>query len=153
MLTIVGLGEATDIDELRAGVTALLERAEDIDDRERPLVAIGKVVLWLFAGEPERADEAHTRALEHPDPWVRVAIRMLAAGRAENDGSLDTMAVELAAARAGFEALGDALGARDGALLRVRPAAAGGRPGGGREDARARRAPRWRSSARRTRPA
>ena len=81
-----------------------------IDDRERPLVAMAKVVLWLFAGEDARADEAQAVALEHPDPWVRAAIRMLAAGRAENAGELDTLADELAAARRGFEALGDAWG-------------------------------------------
>jgi predicted ATPase/DNA-binding SARP family transcriptional activator len=108
--TIVALGEASDVDELREGVRALLARAQAIDDAERPLVAMGRVVLWLFAGDVERADEAQAAALEHPDPWVRAAIRMLAAGRAENAGSLDEMAVDLAAAKAGFEALGDSWG-------------------------------------------
>ena len=107
---IVALREVGDFDELRSGVAALLERVAGIDDRERPLVAMGKVVLWLFAGEEARADEAQAVALEHPDPWVRTAIRMLAAGRAENAGDLQTVAVELAAARRGFEALGDAWG-------------------------------------------
>lgn len=105
--TIMSLGRATDLDELRSGVKGLLARAEEIDDRERPLVAMAKVVLWLFAGDVERADEAQALALEHPDPWVRAAVHMLAAGRAENAGELETVGPELAAARAGFEELGD----------------------------------------------
>ena len=107
---VVGLRDATDMDELRDGVKALLARAQELDDTQRPLVAMGKVVLWLFAGDVERADAAQAAALEHPDPWVRTAIRMLAAGRAENEGSLDDMALDLAAAQEGFEALGDSWG-------------------------------------------
>ncbi len=110
VLKLSALGKAGDMEELQRGVRELLDAAEVVDDRERPLVAMAKVVLWLFSGEEERADEAQAVAFEHPDPWVRAAAHMLAAGRAENAGSLDAMRAELAIAREGFEELGDSWG-------------------------------------------
>jgi predicted ATPase/DNA-binding winged helix-turn-helix (wHTH) protein len=110
VLKLAVLGEAGDMEALQRAVRELLEQAASVDDRERPLVAMAKVVLWLFAGDEGRADEAQVVALEHPDPWVRAATHMLAAGRAENAGSLDIMRDELATARERFETLGDSWG-------------------------------------------
>ena len=99
---------------------------------------MAKVVLWLFSGDEARADEAQAIAFEHPDPWVRAAAHMLAAGRAENAGSLDTMRAELATRAGGFEELGDSWGlamARfleaDRQLLVRRPRGGAAQPRGG----------------------
>ena len=110
VLKLAALGDAGDMEELQRGVRELLDASEGVDDRERPLVAMAKVVLWLFSGDEARADEAQAIAFEHPDPWVRAAAHMLAAGRAENAGSLDTMREELGDARQRFEELGDSWG-------------------------------------------
>ena len=81
-------------EQVQTAIAELTERAAAIDDRERPLVAIAKVVLEFFAGQDGRAQEA--AAARHPDPWVHAALRLLRAGRAENEGAPDAMAGELA---------------------------------------------------------
>lgn len=83
----------------------IYERVAPLDDVERPLVALAKVVLELFAGGDGRTHE--TAALEHPDPWVRAVVRLFLAGKAENDGEIEAMGEHLAAAREQLAALGD----------------------------------------------
>jgi predicted ATPase/DNA-binding SARP family transcriptional activator len=100
----------TDRDELRALMLDLLDRAEFIDDSERPLVTIGRLVITLFAEDDERGRAARERAATHPDPWVRAGMHMFNAGKAENDGDVEVMGAELAAARAGFAEVGDSWG-------------------------------------------
>ena len=136
VLKLSALGKAGDMEELQRGVRELLDAAEVVDDRERPLVAMAKVVLWLFSGEEERADEAQAIAFEHPDPWVRAAAHMLAAGRAENAGSLDAMRTELADRARALRGARRQLGAGDGTLPGGQPAAARGRPRGGAAEPR-----------------
>ncbi len=104
------LSDGGDADALKAGMETLSRELEAVDDRERPLVAVAKPVLALFAGDAERGARAEAAAAAHPDPWVGAALHLLNAGRAENDGELGAMAGELAAARAEFAAVGDAWG-------------------------------------------
>jgi tetratricopeptide (TPR) repeat protein len=87
-----------------------MDGADDIDDSERPLVAIAKPVIALFIGDEERSKAAEAAADRHPDPWVRAAMHLLRAGRSENDGDVATMGAELAAAREKFEQVGDGWG-------------------------------------------
>ena len=128
---VVGLRDATEWTSCATGIKrARRARATRLDDTQRPLVAIGKVVLWLFAGDAERADAAQAAALEHPDPWVRAAIRSARAARRTRVLST-TMARPPGRGAGGLRGARRQLGAGDGALPGVRPAGAGGRAGGG----------------------
>lgn len=86
-------------------IAELYERVAGLDDTERPLVAIAKVVLEFFTGA--EGHQQGVAALEHPDPWVRAVVRLFLAGKAENDGEIDAMGEHLAAAREQLTALGD----------------------------------------------
>ncbi|HWK26461.1 MAG TPA: BTAD domain-containing putative transcriptional regulator [Solirubrobacter sp.] len=105
-----GFDEIADEAEVRAAFAEIDARILRIDDGARPLVALAKVVLAIFAEEPEREAEARRCALAHPDPWVRAGVHLLLAGTAENQGDVETMGVELAHAHGDFEALGDGWG-------------------------------------------
>jgi predicted ATPase/DNA-binding SARP family transcriptional activator len=105
-----GMKDAVDADELRRRMEEVSARVAPIDDRERPLLAIAKPVLWLFSGDEERGREADAAAAAHPDPWVHAALHLLHAGRAENDGDVEAMAAALGQARSAFAAVGDAWG-------------------------------------------
>jgi predicted ATPase/DNA-binding SARP family transcriptional activator len=104
------LTEAENAEEMRARMSDVLDQVERLDDRERPLVAVAKPVLALFAGENERVREFQAAAEAHPDPWVRAALHLLDAGRAENDGDVETMRAALQKARTAFAEVGDSWG-------------------------------------------
>jgi tetratricopeptide (TPR) repeat protein len=104
------LTDAEDASEMRAKMSAVLERVEHIDDRERPLVAVAKPVMALFAGEEERGRAFEAAAVAHPDPWVHAALYLLNAGRAENEGDVETMRSSLGQARTAFAEVGDSWG-------------------------------------------
>lgn len=89
----------------QALIRELYERISPLEDLDRPLVALAKVVLELFAGVEETTHEAAAR--EHPDPWVRAVVRLFLAGKAENDGDIDAMGAHLATAREQLTVLGD----------------------------------------------
>jgi predicted ATPase/DNA-binding SARP family transcriptional activator len=110
ILTVAGLSDSRHGEELRRRMTELSDGVHGMDDRERPLLAIAKPVLALFAGDEERSREAEAAGLAHPDPWVRAALHLLRSANAENHGDVQTMRTELAAARAAFGDLGDAWG-------------------------------------------
>jgi predicted ATPase len=103
-------GEAGDADGMRERVTELADELDTVDDRERPLVALAKPVLALFTADQARFEAAVEATADHPDPWVRAALHLLLAGRAENDGEMSAMGAELAEARERFAAVGDAWG-------------------------------------------
>ncbi len=104
------LTDAEDAGEMRARMSAVLDRIERIDDRERPLVAVAKPVMALFAGEKERGRAFEAAAAAHPDPWVHAALHLLNAGRAENEGDVETMRAALGQARTAFADVGDSWG-------------------------------------------
>jgi hypothetical protein len=104
------LGHTDDAEAFRRTMHEVRERAAAIDDHDRPLVAVGKVVLGIFTGDEEIARAAEEVGLQHPDPWVHACIHMVRAGTAENEGDVEMMGPELAAAREGFTAVGDAWG-------------------------------------------
>jgi predicted ATPase/DNA-binding SARP family transcriptional activator len=97
-------------DELRESMAELLDLADAIDDRERPLVAIAKPLIAFFAGDEERTRAYEAAAAAHRDPWVPAALHLLNAGRAENEGDVELMGAELGRARAAFAEVGDAWG-------------------------------------------
>jgi len=99
-----------DADELRSSMVELLDRGEAIDDRERPLVALARPVIAIFAGDEERRRAYEAAAAAHPDPWVPAALHLLHAGHAENEGDLEVMGAELGKGRAAFAEVGDAWG-------------------------------------------
>ena len=101
---------AGDADELRQSMAALLDRADALDARDRPLVAIAKPVIALLAGDEERGRAYEAAAAAHPDPWVPATLHLLNAGRAENEGDVELMGAELGKARAAFAEVGDAWG-------------------------------------------
>ncbi|MBE2318636.1 winged helix-turn-helix domain-containing protein [Solirubrobacter sp. CPCC 204708] len=105
MLAIAALEDHPDQPGAEATLKALHERALPLDDRRRPLVALAKVMLEMFAAPEERACEA--AALAHPDPWVRATVRLFLSVRAENEGDIALMGEQLTAAREQLEALGD----------------------------------------------
>jgi predicted ATPase/DNA-binding SARP family transcriptional activator len=104
------LTDAENADEMRANMSAVLRRVETIDDRRHPLVAVARPVMALFAGEVERVAELQAAGEAHPDPWVHAALHLLDAGRAENDGDVETMRASLQKARTAFAEVGDAWG-------------------------------------------
>jgi len=96
--------------EIAAVAAELADVADALDDEGRPLISLARAVLPALAGDEARGDAAQAQLLAHRDPWVRAAARLFAAGRAENGGEQEAVAVELAAARAGFDELGDSWG-------------------------------------------
>ncbi len=104
------LTDAEDAGEMRARMSAVLDRIERIDDRERPLVAVAKPVMALFADEKERGRAFEAAAAAHSDPWVHAALHLLNAGRAENQGDVETMQAALREARTAFAEVGDSWG-------------------------------------------
>jgi predicted ATPase/DNA-binding SARP family transcriptional activator len=104
------LSDAGDGERMKERLTALSHELEAFDDTDRPLLAVAKPILALFAGDQERATRLEAAAREHPDPWVDAALHLLNAGRSENEGEIEAMGDELATARAKFAAIGDAWG-------------------------------------------
>jgi predicted ATPase/DNA-binding SARP family transcriptional activator len=104
------LTDAESAEEMRANMSAVLDRVEGIDDRERPLVAVAKPVMALFAGEEDRVRGFQAAAAAHPDPWVQAALHLLDAGRGENDGDIAAMRAALQKARTAFAEVGDSWG-------------------------------------------
>lgn len=105
VLTLAELEDAPYDEGAKETIREIYERVVRLDDAERPLLALAKVVLELFAGLDETAQQQ--AALEHPDPWVRAALRLFLAGKAENDGDIEAMGAHLATARAQLTELGD----------------------------------------------
>ncbi|MDA0182845.1 winged helix-turn-helix domain-containing protein [Solirubrobacter phytolaccae] len=92
-------------EDAQALIRAMYDRVGELEDADRPLVALAKVVLELFAGVEENTQEQAAR--EHPDPWVRAVVRLFLAGKAENDGEIEAMGEHLATARVQLTELGD----------------------------------------------
>ncbi len=107
---IAALAAKGDAEALKRRIGELAVALEALDDRERPLLAVAKPVMAMFAGDDERAARSERAASEHPDPWVRAMLHLFRAGRSENEGDVAAMAGELAAARERFSAIGDAWG-------------------------------------------
>jgi predicted ATPase/DNA-binding SARP family transcriptional activator len=110
VLAAEALGRASDSDEVRRTMGEVAARVRDLDDGERPLLAVGRIVVEFFAGDDDRRRAAEAHGLAHPDPWVHAAIRLIRAGMAENAGDVETMGAELGRAQAEFERVGDAWG-------------------------------------------
>ena len=104
------VGETHDPQFVRDTMLEVTERVREIDDTERPLLAVGKIILEFFTGDTAGQDEAEKHGLGHPDQWVHAAVHLLRAGKAENDGDIETMGAELGRAQAEFELVGDAYG-------------------------------------------
>ena len=107
---MTALADSGDLESVKGRMAEIVARADGIDDRKRPLVAIARPVMALFTGDTERGQAAEAAAAVHPDPWVRAALHLLHAGRAENEGDVTTMGTELAAAREQFAEVGDGWG-------------------------------------------
>jgi hypothetical protein len=107
---LAALAEAGDAEAMKRRISEVMAGADQIDDSQRPLVAIAKPVMALFTGDAERGRRDEEAAANHPDPWVRAALHLLRAGRAENDGDVAAMGAELAAARGMFAEVGDSWG-------------------------------------------
>jgi predicted ATPase/DNA-binding SARP family transcriptional activator len=94
-------------DELRGAFALMLDALERAGSATRPLVTIALPLLAMFAGQPERSERLFEDAAADPDPWIRAAVPMARAQLAENEGDVDTMRVQLAAALEGFRDVGD----------------------------------------------
>jgi predicted ATPase/DNA-binding SARP family transcriptional activator len=94
-------------DEMAARLAGQLERLEQLDDREQPLLAVLKPALAVFTQQDELAAEYLEAAQRHPDPWVHAATLLFAGAKAENEGDADATRDNLAAALRAFEAVGD----------------------------------------------
>jgi predicted ATPase/DNA-binding SARP family transcriptional activator len=104
------LSDAGDGERMKARLTEISHELEALDDRDRPLLAVAKPILALFAGDEALAARFEAAARAHPDPWVGAALHLLNAGRAENEGEIEAMGTELATARAKFAEVGDGWG-------------------------------------------
>ncbi len=85
----------------------LAERLERESDG-RPLLALARPLLALFAGSDDVADQRLAETLEHPDPWTRAAATLMRAHLAENRGDQEHMRADLERAVAAFREIGDA---------------------------------------------
>ncbi|MFC7572952.1 ATP-binding protein [Klenkia terrae] len=73
---------------------------------DEPVAVVSWALAVVFLGEPDRLAVSAT----HPDPWVRAVVHAATGLAAENDGRFDSLAEDLAAARAAFLELGDRWG-------------------------------------------
>jgi hypothetical protein len=75
-----------------------------------PMVGVLEVVVRISNGEPERAREAAARMAGSADAWTRAAGRMVACIIAVHTADVELAESELAAALAGFRAVGERWG-------------------------------------------
>ena len=87
----------------------LLERIEDADLSEQPLLAAVRPLLALAVGR-ERVLELLELSAAHPDAWVRATVPFVRVQMAENDGDLAKMRTALDEAIAAFTKVGDRWG-------------------------------------------
>ncbi|HET6549718.1 MAG TPA: BTAD domain-containing putative transcriptional regulator [Solirubrobacter sp.] len=91
-------------------LSELAERLERTDVRDRPLLALARPMLALFAGQSSFAETRLAETLEHPDPWVRAVATLMRAQLAENSGDQEHMRADLEQAAERFGAVGDMWG-------------------------------------------
>ncbi|HEU5000436.1 MAG TPA: BTAD domain-containing putative transcriptional regulator [Lapillicoccus sp.] len=92
-----------------AEIQAELEQLPD-PDYAMPQAVVMRTMLAYFAGDEELAEQKRLAALDHPDPWVRAAMRMLRAAMAENFGDVDGVRDNVGGAYDEFAAIGDRWG-------------------------------------------
>jgi predicted ATPase len=101
-----GLGIPTE-----AETTQLLELTQGLDTRgEHPLLALVEPAVALLRDDGEQAQKAVQRNLDHPDPWTRAMLHLMAGMVAENDGDLAAMEFNFPLAVKGFREIGDRWG-------------------------------------------
>ena len=92
-----------------AALQAELDELPD-PDYALPQAIVLRTMLAYFAGTPEVAEQKRLAALDHPDPWVRAAMRMLRAAMAENFGDVEVTRESVGTAFEEFTAIGDRWG-------------------------------------------
>jgi predicted ATPase/DNA-binding SARP family transcriptional activator len=90
-------------------IQAELEQLPD-PDYAMPQAVVMRTMLAYFAGSEELAEQKRLAALDHPDPWVRAAMRMLRVAMAENFGDIDAVRDNVGVAYDEFAAIGDRWG-------------------------------------------
>ncbi|MEU8664786.1 ATP-binding protein, partial [Actinoplanes philippinensis] len=93
----------------RDRVRALADRLAAHPALPGPAGAIAAFILY-FAGDNELAEQRVNRLIGGPDRWLSAMAHMMRAQIAENNGDVDQMGREAAAALDGFRALGDRWG-------------------------------------------
>lgn len=105
--------------DMRSVIIPLLPELLTVDAIELPIAAIMKPLLLWFGNDVERLPEYIQQAVDHPDPWVRATALTLRARFAENQGDMQQVRVDVEAAIAEYEAVGN-----DHGLASVLPLAA-----------------------------
>src|SRR3954452_10142808 len=104
ILTMIEASQEPDSAERLKPMSERLERDSD----GRPLLALARPIVALFAGRKEVAQARLAETLEHPDPWTRSAATLIRAHLAENSGDQEHMRADLERAVEGFREIGDA---------------------------------------------
>ncbi|GAA4952344.1 AfsR/SARP family transcriptional regulator [Actinoplanes utahensis] len=102
-------GDPSPPEQTQSRMRALSQRIAGYPVLPGPAGAIAAVTLY-FAGERELADQRLGRFIDGPDPWLAALSYMFRAQIAENDGDLEALGVNVAAALDGFRAIGDRWG-------------------------------------------
>ncbi|HYB85861.1 MAG TPA: BTAD domain-containing putative transcriptional regulator [Streptosporangiaceae bacterium] len=108
---ISAVGAATTSEAGTALREALGQMAPLLDaGAKHPLIAVAGPLLAFFSGDQDAGRRGLGAIAQHPDPWVRAGQRAALGHLAIHDGEIDRAAAELAAAYAGFQAVGDRWG-------------------------------------------
>jgi predicted ATPase/DNA-binding SARP family transcriptional activator len=102
----------------RDRVRALADRLAAHPELPGPAGAIAAFILF-FAGDNELAEQRVSRLIEGPDRWMSALAHMMRAQIAENNGDVEQMGRDAAAALDGFRALGDRWGQATALPLRA----------------------------------
>ncbi len=106
-----GLADAVDDEEkVKAEFAVIADELEFAPPPRWPALATLRPTLCFFGGGQKRALQLSEVLIQSPDPWLRAAIRSLRAGFAENVGDLEAMRVDVDAALADYELIGDGWG-------------------------------------------
>ncbi|MBW4718276.1 BTAD domain-containing putative transcriptional regulator [Saccharothrix obliqua] len=79
-------------------------------DRQHPMAVLVEPMTALFLDDSDRALADVAARLDHPDPWTRAMLRVVAGAARENVGDMRGAREDLETAIAGFREVGDRFG-------------------------------------------
>jgi predicted ATPase/DNA-binding SARP family transcriptional activator len=105
-----GLVSAADVETGMQRLGDLSMRLDAIDSADRPILALMKPIMAMFADDSERVGRLIEEAIANPDPWVAAAARSFRSAIAENNGDVAQMRVDAEQAVRDFRQLGERWG-------------------------------------------
>lgn len=107
MTTTVSAGT---IDESQDRLKGVVAHLDDVDTARHPLIGLLRPAVAFFADDTDRAARYIAEALDSENDWVAAAVLMLRGALGENEGDVEAMRADTAAALSEFRRLGERWG-------------------------------------------